>query len=180
MTTPIKDGAGTTQNINTVAATAGLMSVVAIGDPTSGTGISVGQQTMANSWPVALASNQAAIPVTPSAPAGASGTSAYKNTALSNTGVNIKSSAGVVTAWHFYNPNTSAVFVHFYNKATAPTTGTDTPIRTIGLPASGGATVAFPFPLGFGTGIGISCTANVGDADNTAPTTGIAVDVEYV
>lgn len=39
------------------------------------------------------------------------------------------------------NINAAARYIHFFDKATAPTTGTDTPVLTVLLPAAGQAIV---------------------------------------
>jgi hypothetical protein len=61
-----------------------------------------------------------------------------------------------------YNAAATTRYLKFYNKATAPTVGTDTPVLTIPLPPAVG--FAFDFPgLGFTTGIGFGITTAVAD-----------------
>lgn len=89
------------------------------------------------------------------------------------TGVNIKSTPGVVYGWSITNNNAAARYVKLYNKASAPTTGTDTPYIRLLIPGAGaGAGNNFSIPGGivFPTGIGIAVTTGVTDADTTAPT----------
>lgn len=68
-----------------------------------------------------------------------------------------------------------------YNKASAPTVGTDVPIKTIVLLAS--AAFDFSIPKGFylGTGIAFAITGAIGDADTTAIGSGDieAFNLEY-
>lgn len=76
------------------------------------------------------------------------------------------------------NPTTTAAFVKFYNKATAPTVGTDVPILTIPVPANGFV------PVSFGTigkrvplGLGIAVTAGQAATDTAATVVGIVVNL---
>lgn len=80
-----------------------------------------------------------------------------------------------------YNAAAAVRFLKIYNKATAPTVGTDTPIRIIPL----GASLAFShyFPEGIycaqGAGYGI---VNLGaDSDTTAPTAAdiVGLSIDY-
>lgn len=103
------------------------------------------------------------------------------NTTNSN---NIKAGAGQIYGFVITNTNASARFVKLYNKATAPTVGTDTPAMTLVIPgnASGAGMVAAEFSSGiaFGTGIGIGITAVVTDADTTAVATNeVVVNLFY-
>jgi hypothetical protein len=93
--------------------------------------------------------------------------------AANTTGINAKGSAGQVYGWAITNTNASARFVKLYNKATAPTVGTDTPVITLVIPgnATGAGMVAAEFTSGiaFGTGIGYGITGAIADNDTTAP-----------
>jgi hypothetical protein len=67
------------------------------------------------------------------------------------------------------NNNTSyPVFLKFYNKATAPTVGTDTPVHV--LEAQAGVPICLQTEEGFafGTGIAWAATKGITDADTTA------------
>lgn len=81
---------------------------------------------------------------------------------------NIKGSAGQIFGWFLYNNTSSAKFVKLYNKATAPTVGTDVPVLTVPLPPNGGANIEYLGGVAFGTGIGVGITGAIGDADTTA------------
>jgi hypothetical protein len=101
--------------------------------------------------------------------------------AATTNGANIKGSAGTVKGIQGYNAKSSAVYLKLYNKATSPTVGTDTPVKTIYLPAT--AAFAFDFGTGvaFATGIGIALTGAGADADTTALASGdiLALNVDY-
>ena len=73
--------------------------------------------------------------------------------AATNNASVVKASAGSVYSILACNINAAARYLKLYNKATAPTCGTDVPVLRITLPASGCA--SFPTPIGgaFSTGI---------------------------
>lgn len=101
--------------------------------------------------------------------------------AASTNAANIKSSAGTVKGIQGFNAKASAVYLKLYNKASSPTVGTDTPVKTIYLPAT--AAFAFDFGTGvaFATGISIALTGVGTDADTTALVAAdvLALNVDY-
>ena len=88
--------------------------------------------------------------------------------AATTNATSVKASAGGVYHIVAANMATSARFLKLYDKASAPTVGTDTPIATIYLPANGGFAELFDIPMGFTTGIAYAITALVADTDTTA------------
>jgi len=68
-----------------------------------------------------------------------------------------------------YNAAGAARYLKIYNKASAPTVGTDTPILTLYLPALTAFAVDFP-ALYFSTGIAYALTTGSADADTGALT----------
>lgn len=63
-----------------------------------------------------------------------------------------------------------ARYLKIYDKATAPTVGTDTPKMTIPLPAtSQPLAIEFVGGIDFTLGIGVGATTGVADADTGAP-----------
>jgi hypothetical protein len=96
------------------------------------------------------------------------------------TGVNIKAAAGQVHGWYLYNNASSIRVVKLYNKASAPTVGTDTPSHTIVLPANSGANVFTDTGIAFSAGIGLGVTTGIADNDTTAPTANdVTVNIFY-
>jgi len=92
--------------------------------------------------------------------------------AATTNDTNIKASAGKI--YHIFgrNSSTGERFLHLYNKASAPVTGTDVPVLTIPLPPA--ATFHFTFPEGinFTTGISYSLSTGVADSDTGVLTAG--------
>jgi hypothetical protein len=80
----------------------------------------------------------------------------------------------------------SPAFVKLYDKATAPTCGTDTPIKTLIIPvastAANGAGSNLPFPIGIQVqnGLGICVTGGIADNDTTpVAVSSFVVNVDY-
>jgi hypothetical protein len=114
------------------------------------------------------------------APATSGGYSIYRDLDIDETGINIKASAGQVFGWFIHNAASSVRYVKFYNKASAPTVGTDTPVLTIPIPAEAAANVEYLGGIAFATGIGIGCTTGLADNDTGAPSANdVQVNVFY-
>lgn len=84
---------------------------------------------------------------------------------------------GIVT-----NTTTTVYYLKLYNKATAPTCGTDVPKWTIPIPyGASSAGGGFVLPLGLGLqfplGLGFCLTAGSADNDNTSAATGLTVNL---
>lgn len=94
------------------------------------------------------------------------------NSAASNNATNIKATAGNLYSIMAHNASAAAKYVRLYNKATAPTGGTDTPVRVIALPANTSKEIAFTVPLRFSTGIGFTITGGAAVLDNTSVAAG--------
>jgi hypothetical protein len=132
-----------------------------------------GQAAMAASTPIVVASDQSTIPVSPKASTiGIGGGTAYKLLSAATTNAqSVKASAGQLYNIIAISTVATIKYLKFYNKASAPTVGTDTPIMTIPIPgntAGAGLTIPFPVGINFSTGIAIAITGAVTDADTTA------------
>lgn len=87
--------------------------------------------------------------------------------AASTNAASIKASAGRVVGWSLTNTTASVKYFRFFNKASAPTMGTDSPVFVITVPANGIAAANHEGGIGFATGIAIACTGAVADLDTT-------------
>jgi hypothetical protein len=95
-------------------------------------------------------------------------TSRIPSAAASTNATSAKATAGDLWVISGVNASASVKYLKFYNKATAPTVGTDTPVLTLALPVG-----AFSFNLAgqyFATGIAFALTGAASDADTTALT----------
>lgn len=66
------------------------------------------------------------------------------------------------------NSTAAVKFVKVYDKATAPTVGTDVPVLNLRVPARGKIVAEFKDPLGFLLGIGFAITGLAVHTDTTA------------
>jgi hypothetical protein len=89
----------------------------------------------------------------------------------STNATSVKASAGQLYWLHVVNMNAAVRYLKFYNKASSPTVGTDTPVYTFPIPASttgAGFVLSFPVPITFATGIALAITTGVADSDTGA------------
>jgi hypothetical protein len=92
----------------------------------------------------------------------------------------VKASAGQVYGWFLSNINASPRYVKLFNKATAPTVGTDVPVLTLLIPAGGAANCEFSNGIAFSTGIGFATTTAAADTDTGAVAVGeVVVNILY-
>lgn len=100
--------------------------------------------------------------------------------AATTNATSIKASAGQVYGYEIYNSNASVRYVKLYNKASSPVVGTDTPFRTIGVPANGRASFQTAMGLAMGTGIALATTTGIADTDSTAVgANDLSIDIDW-
>lgn len=97
--------------------------------------------------------------------------------AASTNAAFLKASAARLYGYQFHNTGAAVRYVKFYNKATAPVPGTDTPFLTVPVPAGQVVDAALPYPISFATGLGIATTT--GSADNDSAAVGAGELVGY-
>lgn len=93
--------------------------------------------------------------------------------AASTNATSVKGSAGTIGYLMCSNTNASPRYLKIYNKATAPTVGTDTPVHTFLIPgnSTNGAGFVISLPpqgISLGTGIAFALTTGVAVADTAA------------
>lgn len=111
----------------------------------------------------------------------ASGTNYNAVTTASTNGASVKASAGNLFELTASNPTATPAFLKLYNKASAPTVGTDVPIVTIPVPAN--SNVAIPFGSQgkrFATGIAVAVTGAIGATDTTNAVAGVQINATYI
>lgn len=110
---------------------------------------------------------------------GSSSTSRLLSSAATTNATSVKISSGTVTQLNGYNAAATPRFLKFYDKASAPTVGTDTPRMTLYLPAG----MAFVFDCAdfYAAGIAYAITGAAADADTTAIAVGdiLCLNVDY-
>lgn len=110
---------------------------------------------------------------------GATNTSRILSAAASTNATSAKASAGSVHGISGYNAAAAGRYLKFYDKASAPTVGTDTPRKTVYLPA----TTAFAISMRdyYATGIAYALTTGVADNDTGALTAAdiLGLNIDY-
>jgi len=91
--------------------------------------------------------------------------------AASTNATNLKSKPGNLYGFYFENNAAYDVYVKFYDKASAPTVGTDVPVFTVKVPTGSNASPATMMLDGLGTafanGISYAATKLFADTDTT-------------
>lgn len=110
-----------------------------------------------------------------------SGSAISVTTTASTNASSQKASAGNLFELSVSNPTATAIYVKLYNKASAPTVGTDVPVLTI--PVAAGITVQPPLGnIGkrFTTGIAIAATAAAAATDTGNAVAGVQIHGSYI
>jgi len=91
----------------------------------------------------------------------------------------IKTAAGSVYGWYFYNSNTTVAYVQFFaNTVAGVTLGTTAPFMSLGIPPQAGANVLTDVGIAFATSITIAITTTRAGA--TGPTNTVDYNVFYL
>jgi hypothetical protein len=89
--------------------------------------------------------------------------------AANTNATSVKAAPGTLYGIHIGNTAAAAKYLKLYNKAGAPTVGTDVPVLTIPIPAGGVRDINFgDIGLAFSLGIAYAITGAVADTDTTA------------
>jgi hypothetical protein len=100
------------------------------------------------------------------------------NSAASTNGALVLTGTSGLQAFYATNTGAAAAYVKLYNKATAPTVGTDVPAMILVVPAAvSGVPGVCTLPIGFNgfrfaLGLGIAITGGAADSDTTAVAAG--------
>lgn len=109
------------------------------------------------------------------------GTNYNAVTTASTNGASVKASAGNLFELSLSNPTATPIYVKLYNKASAPTVGTDVPVKTIPVPANTDVQVAFGSQgKRFATGLAIAATGAIGATDTTNAVAGVQINGTYI
>lgn len=101
-------------------------------------------------------------------------------TAATTNATSVKTTAGNVYSIEVSNTTATQFFLKLYNKASAPTVGTDIPIATIPIPASSFQQFEFGrMGKRFTTGIAFAVTAGIAATDTAAVLAGSYVNINY-
>ena len=102
----------------------------------------------------------------------------YKNLDVDESGDLAVDEAKTLTGYYIFNKSAATLYVKLYNKATAPTVGTDTPVQVYAIPA--GAAANKTCNIAFALGIGVGATTGVADNDTGAPAANdVVISLDY-
>lgn len=121
---------------------------------------------------VYVAGISGSVTVQPTSPLStAFGSTAFVKSAASTNATSVKASAGNIHGGVLVNNSAAVKFLKLYNKASAPTVGTDAPVAVLGIAANGGninlSDNSWAFAR-FTTGIAYAITGAAADSDTTA------------
>lgn len=88
--------------------------------------------------------------------------------AATTNATSVKATPGLLMGYTVFNINASVRYLKIYNKASAPTVGTDTPVITVGIPALSGNNYTLPHAVSFPLGIAVALTTGMADTDTGA------------
>lgn len=128
----------------------------------------IGQKAKTASFPVVIASDQDTLATTVNASTSGGWTPHNAISAATTNATNVKASAGQVGGYAIFNKASSNRYLKLYDKAGAPTVGTDTPVTTILVPAGGGAILPLGAGIVFSVGISYAITTGIEVADTAA------------
>ena len=111
----------------------------------------------------------------------ANATSRIISSAATTNATSAKASAGDVFMITGRNTNAAVIYLKLYNKASAPTVGSDTPTHTFALPPQASFTFDWPQGRYFSTGIAYALTTGSADADTGAVASGdiLGLNIDY-
>ena len=138
-----------------------------------------GTNSPGHALPVAI-SNSFTLPVNANEAATLSPSTYSAVTAATTNGAAVRTSAGTLWSVSVANTTAATAFIKLYNKASAPTVGTDVPVITIPVAAGEYKTVDYGrLGMRFGTGIAVAVTGAMGATDTTAVAAGAQVMLSY-
>jgi hypothetical protein len=130
------------------------------------------QPTGANANVTATISGTPSVNATPVTYATNGTTTSTLNSAATTNATSLKATAGILYAVTAMNTSAAIKYIRIYNKASAPTVGTDIPIMVIAVPATASKEVWFPVGIKFSTGIAYAITNAASATDATAVAAG--------
>ena len=174
----------TVTTVTTVAAVTAITNALpagtnAIGKLAANTGVDIGDVDV-----LSIAAGTNLIGDVGIQPRTTGGLTMSKTTSAATTNAtSLKASAGQVYAIQCFSVNAAVRYLKLYNKASAPTVGTDVPVKTIAIPgnaAGAGVVLAWPHGLAFATGIAFALTTEATDAGTTGVAVSeITVNIDY-
>jgi hypothetical protein len=136
-----------------------------------------GHTNAGGATPVAITSGSVGVTnATVGASSTVTGTTIAKVLSAATTNAtSTKTTAGRLYSYHLSNTTAAWKFVRFYNKASAPTVGTDSPVLVVPIAPGMSAIIDHTVPISFATGIAYAITGASPDLDTTVTAVGDVV-----
>lgn len=90
------------------------------------------------------------------------------NSAATTNATVVKAGGAELYGWSLYNANAAVRYVKLYDKATAPTVGTDTPVIVLPVPPGAAIAALGEQGIGFTRGLTFATTTGAADSDTAA------------
>jgi len=106
----------------------------------------------------------------------------YRDTALTNTAVTAYNGVSELRGWNITNPNSSEVYVKFYDTTSTVTVGTTAIVKTLYIPANGTVYLEFrkdSAEISFQSALKLACVTTLADSGSTAPSTAVYCEIFY-
>lgn len=101
------------------------------------------------------------------------------NSAATTNATSTKTSQARLLGWSLTNTSAATKYVRFYNKASAPTVGTDSPLFIVALPPTENVSHSNTQPITFAAGLAYAVTGAGTDLDATAVAVGDVIGSFY-
>lgn len=109
------------------------------------------------------------------------GSTSYQNLDLDHIGELVALSQHKIVAYQVFNSSDNPLYVKFWDTATTPVLGVSIPVKTIMVPAGGGANMSYLNGANFALGLWWSATQNPAADDATDPVSGTLIaNVDYL
>lgn len=156
-------------SVSNFPATQPVSGTVTVANPTTAVSLNAGANAIGSVSVSAIAAGTNTIGNVGQVATAAGGwTPSLVNSAASTNATNVKNSAGQVGVIALTNNAATWAYLKLYDKASAPTVGTDTPVHIVGLPPGSGQAQGIPAGLKFTLGIGYAITGGAANSDSTA------------
>lgn len=155
--------------------------IVDIGSIVAGSNV-IGQVTQSGTWTVMPGNTPNTSPWLAKLELGTSSlsTSTSLNSAAGTNATSLKNTAGVVGFISLNNTTITPKYFRLFNKASAPTVGTDTPFLVVTIPAASSKEIAYSNGVEFTTGIAYAITGGATATDSTAIVAGdVQLNITY-
>ena len=109
----------------------------------------------------------------------------YRDDNLRTSAVTINAAPSDLYGWNIINPNSTAVYIKFYDTTGTVTIGTSTVRKTLLVPAMstvvmGSSTARGQSQMVVNTGLKMAVTTEMADSGTTAPVTAVYAEIFYL